>query len=95
MLGESPEVRKGAANEMNKLPIKRSENIGPGTVLGSDEHPYQSLIAENPHRTPRSEGPEITESTPTEFVRRDEARRFGRQVAEVNPPLNRSKLFSS
>lgn len=79
---------------MIKNQIKRSENIGPGTVLGSDEHPYQSLIPQNPHRARVAEGTDAAEATPTEFVRRDEARQFGRQVAEVNPPLNRSKIFS-
>jgi hypothetical protein len=79
---------------MNRPPIKRPESIGPGTVLGSEKFPYQSLIPGNPNFGPAA-GPPENETTVTEFVRNDEARRFGRQVAEVNPPLDRSKIFRS
>jgi len=63
-------------------------------VLGSEDLPYQSLIPGNPHLAKPGEA-ETSELTPSEFVRNDEARRFGRQVAEVNPPLDRSKIFRS
>lgn len=79
---------------MTKTPIHPNSPIGPGTVLGSDDLPYQSLIPGNPHLA-KPAGSETSDQSPSEFVRNDEARRFGRQVAEVNPPLDRSKIFRS
>ncbi len=77
---------------MTKPPSNQTHPFGPGTVLGSDTHPYQSLI----HGESRvGEAPETSEVTPlgSEFIRDDQARRFGRQIAEVNPPLDPSKIF--
>lgn len=79
---------------MTKPPINPNNPIRPGTVLGSEDLPYQSLIPGNPHFHAPNEA-EAGESNPSGFVRDDQARRFGRQVAEVNPPLDRSKIFRS
>jgi len=76
--------------------IKKNERFGPGTVLvgtgeqpgNTAELPYVSLIPGNPHYVGEASG------TPgTEFQSKNEARKFGRQVADLNPPLDRSKLF--
>ncbi len=76
---------------MSKNPIKTSDSIGPGTILGSDDLPYQSLIPGNPNFSGGADA-EPALLPEDSFASEDPARRFGRELADLNPPLTPRKF---